>query len=114
MKKIFKILFPALLIFHFSCKNEKKEQNMFNPSKMVEIMTDIHIVEAILSDKQKNGIKTDSFANIYYSEIFTKYKISKKQLDENLNYYTSNPLEFGKIYDSIIEKLSKSQKDIKQ
>lgn len=107
MKKYFIILFLILFAFSFSCKNEEKKKGIIEPSKMVEVMTDVHLAEALLKDKKNNGIKTDSFANIYYSGIFIKHKITRKQLDENLSYYASKPLELGKIYDSIIAKISK-------
>jgi hypothetical protein len=105
MKKYFIILF--LILFAFSCKNEEKKKGIIEPSKMVEVMTDVHLAEALLKDMKNNGIKADSFANIYYSEIFIKHKITRKQLDENISYYASKPLELGKIYDSIIAKISK-------
>lgn len=90
-----------------SCiKEEPAPQGIIPKDTMVGIMTDIHIAEAKISVR---NLQRDS-ALIYYSalseEILKKYHISRKRLEESMNYYSRNPKKFYEIEEHVVDSLS--------
>lgn len=117
VKKI--LLFLVVLSILFSCKKElvKTPDRLIEKDKMVNIMYDLALLEAI---KIQNPISLDSFKINSNDYIFKKYKIDSLQFSQNNMYYAADYKEYKKIFEEIklrldqnkisVEKLIKDKK----
>jgi hypothetical protein len=105
MKKI--LPFLIVLSILASCKKEvvKTPKNLIEKEKMVNIMYDLSILEAI---KIQNPSSLDTFkinSNLY---IYKKYKIDSAQFAQNNIYYASDYKEYKKMYEQVKSRLDKN------
>ena len=113
------ILFATVLatILSFASCNRfgdpKKPKPFFDENRMVEIITDIEIVEAKLNFANERGGSADSLKDSYYQQLYDHHGITKEQLTENLNYYTQKPEVLEDIMSRVVDSLSKSQGIVK-
>lgn len=94
----------------FSCGHELNEpslpQDLIAPEKMSEIIIDISLVEAQLTEVQLlQSIIKDSVRS-YYGVLFGKHDISKEQLEENFAYYVTQAVLLDSIYASALAQLT--------
>ena len=73
---------------------------------MSAILTDIHLAEAEINlgvsdstSKEKNN----------FEKIFKKHSITKQQYDVSLTFYIDHPELLDKIYEDVLNELSKMQ-----
>ena len=109
-----KILIFACLLF-FSCSGKKAiviPDNILSKQKMVEVMLDVHLLEASMSlnatsiDKNNPANPTADF------DVLKKNKISKKQYNESFDYYTQHPELLNEVYQLVLNDLSKMQAEV--
>jgi len=104
-----------LIVILFSCKPENqqlKPDKLIPHEKMIPLLVDIHIADAVLT-KGHYKVKADTSRKLsLYNSIFLKYKITRKQFDESIAYYTGNPLEMEDIYDKVLEEFSKKESEV--
>jgi len=108
MKKI--VLLIGLLIFVVACDKQvmEKPANLIPEDKMVEILTDIAIYQAVEGyDPQKlttNNVKLNDF-------IFNKYKVNAKVIETSNKYYASDVEGYKKLYAKVIDNLGERRKE---
>ncbi|MGI6479206.1 MAG: DUF4296 domain-containing protein [Salinivirgaceae bacterium] len=101
----------ALLIINSCSGVRDKSTNLLIIPRdtMIHVISDIHIVDAVLINALNNRrIEVNTVPN-YYVDILERYNISKERFDVSLRYYCDNLDEFDKMYDEIIEILSTKQ-----
>ena len=108
MKKI--IPFLALLIIIVSCEKEivKKPYRLIERDKMVNVMYDLSIVQAIQIQNPNSLVTYNITPNTY---IFKKYKIDSLQFAQSNIYYASDFKGYKVMFDEISSRL-KSNKSI--
>jgi len=102
MKKNFFII--IITLFVISCN---KPKDVIKREKFIEILAEIHIYDAILTKESlfdKNILTKDSVS--FYNYLYKKYDISKKQFQENLEFYTSDIEDFQNIYAEVSANLN--------
>jgi len=104
----------AILILLFLSCNQRKEEipNILNREQMVNILTDIQILEAKLNFEKKTVGEFERTTKKHYEAIFSKYNIRKEQFEESLFYYEQNIEELDNIYSDVIIKLNKIQSEV--
>lgn len=118
------LLFLLCLVF-FSCANEKKEEkedlkpeavlpadSVIPPLIMVQLLADVHIVEAGLQIQKNHGVDIKTPGRKYYYGIFQKYHISQKRYDLNLEYYRQDPDAFEKFYELVQQEVTRRQESL--
>ncbi|THF48512.1 DUF4296 domain-containing protein [Flavobacterium supellecticarium] len=109
MKKI--VLLIGLLYFVVACDKQvmEKPANLIPEDKMVEILTDIAIYQAVEGyDPQKlttNNVKLNDF-------IFNKYKVNAKVIETSNKYYASDVDGYKKLYEKVIDNLEERRKEV--
>lgn len=103
MKKI-----VVIICFVFSivgCNNNAipKPDNLIEKDKMVSILYDISLLEAIKNQNINGGIST-KMSNEY---IYKKYKIDSAQFAKSNKYYASDIEGYKKMFEEVKAKLSK-------
>jgi len=104
------------LVLMYSCGQELKApplpQDLITPEKMTEIIIDINLVEAQLTEVQLlQSIIKDSVRS-YYSVLFGKHQISKIQLEENFDYYVTQANLIDSIYANALAKLTSMEQEM--
>ncbi len=107
------IFFSALLFISCSKKEEKIPDNILSKNKMIQVLVDVHIAEATIQNKYL--ALNDSTKNIaagYYINAFDKNKITEQQFRESFLYYSHHLDLLNKIYEEVINELSKRKSHI--
>ncbi|WP_124978815.1 DUF4296 domain-containing protein [Nonlabens xiamenensis] len=106
-----KILISILLLIGclFSCtsvERSKKPERLYSEEKMVDIMTDIYIMESAISSNKRAYEETNIQPSPY---IYKKYNTDSLQFQENLFYY----LDRIEKYQSLMERVEKKVEVLK-
>jgi len=98
--------FILLLLFAACSNKQNKPAILINKDTMVNIITDMHLGDAILISPsvQQKPYKINS--EKFYNQIISKHNITKKIFEENINYYSKDTAQFKKIYEDVIQRLS--------
>jgi hypothetical protein len=103
----------SFILFLTSCTNNKdKLANSLPRDTMVKIITEMHIIDAIvISPKvQQNPKKINS--EKLYNAILLKHNITNKIFEENLKKLSCDTAQFKTVYDDVIIQLTILQGDI--
>lgn len=89
------------------CKSDKQDmpEHLLTNDEMIEITTDIQLVEAALSYRRNLGLDFRNTRETYYSLLFEKHDITAKIYEDNLSYYNRNPQRMEKIYEAVLQNL---------
>lgn len=100
-------------IFSTNCTNNKAKLTISLPKDtMIQIITEMHIVDAILiSPKIQQNPKKINSENLY-NTILEKHNITKNVFEENLNSLSNDTTQFKTVYEDVIKKLTIMQGDI--
>ena len=111
MKKVITLF---LYMFLFACSHKQTESipdTILPKEKMAEVLTDVHLLEAMMNTNTLTPGKISS-TNIAIPpaiDVFKKNNISKKQYDESFDFYTKHPEMLSEIYQQVLNNLSKMQ-----
>lgn len=101
--RIIAFIFGILLLVS-GCGDEavKKPDNLIEKDKMVDIIYDLSLVEAIRSQRptvfEKNNINPNTY-------IYKKYGIDSLQFAKSNEYYASDIKGYKKIYEEVSKRL---------
>jgi len=104
---VFTLLVTSLLVF-FGC-SQKKQEGTLSEDKLVEILLDAHTAEAALS--YMYGEKKDTFAENYYSEIYTIHDISEKEFRQAIQDLREDNAAMIRVYTRILAQLDEEIPD---
>jgi|LSQX01.3.fsa_nt_gb hypothetical protein len=109
------ITFLPIIFLLFSCDSDKQKvvrpATLISKDSMPLILTDVHLIEAVLSGKQMEKNMTAGLSQIYYDSLFAKYNITRTVFDSSLYYYSQDPKSFNAIYDIVISNLMRIETD---
>ena len=99
-----KSIFFGLIVLFFGCNSNsvEKPKNLIGKDKMVDILYDVSLLEAIKT-QNINGGMTVKMGNDY---IYKKYKIDSIQFAKSNKYYASDIVEYKKMFEKIKERLN--------
>ncbi len=103
------IIILSCFLVVFGCT--KKESPTIPQEKMIDILVDIHLVEASLlgySDEQK-----DSLTQLYYGQIYQIHSISEDSFLTEMNYLKTHPDYLAKTYEKVLEEIDKREAEFK-
>jgi len=107
------IVIFVFLLGVFSCSNSKNN-NIIDEKKFINILVDIHMADATIVVKGLR-IKSDSAQiRLLYNDIFSKYNITQKQIDNTFTYYSKKPLLLDRLYSKVSEKIIKKEDNYKK
>jgi hypothetical protein len=113
MRRHYLLIFVLLAIM--ACSGRRLPDGVLPAKKMIPILVDIHLSEAINNQKFNISLVRDSLPEILYLSVCKKYKIEKSVIEKSLLYYGKHPNEYVPIYDEVLDVLSamevKSQND---
>ncbi len=100
----------------FACSNNEVRvdipDTVLSEQKMVEVMRDIHLSEATMNlnafDPGKTAVENPSPG----LNVLKKNNITKQQYDESFDFYSQHPLLLNKVYELVLNDLSKMQAEV--
>ena len=109
MKQLLFLL--VISCFFFSCSSEKKKQApevLLSEEQMVDVVTDVQIMEATISYKKNTNQKTAYLKTVGYDTLFSHYGITDSIFEENMKYYNDvEPQILIRIMDSVEVRLGR-------
>lgn len=102
-------IFIVLSLLFFSCNREgvKKPSKLIEEDKMIDIIYDISVLDAILSVNQRTLEEHNVNSKTY---IYKKYAIDSLQFAENSAYYASDLKKFKKMYEIVENRIIENKK----
>ncbi len=76
---------------------------------MVKVITDMQLIEAIVSYERTHGREYPDLEKDYYRVLFDQYSLSPSQIKSSLDYYTTKKELMSGIYDDALSILSKKE-----
>ena len=94
-----------------SCNRHEiaKPETPLSEQQMIDILTDVQIIEADLNSRKSKGITIGNLPQSYYSQLFEHYGITDSIFSDNLRYYTQQPEVLETIMDSVGNRLLQMQ-----
>ena len=99
--RLITLLLAFLLVFMGCTTAIEKPKKLIEKDKMVDILYDIALLEAIKSQNVNGGISSKK-ANEF---LFQKYKIDSLQWEENNKYYAADIEEYKKMYEEVKQRI---------
>lgn len=95
-----------------SCQSEGKlPPEMIPPDSMVQVLTDIFLHEAILSNVPARFDSLAYYRREQLDDIFANHRISRARFDSSYHYYENDVEKLLEIQDAVLIELTK-RKDI--
>ena len=101
----------AITLWLTSCSSGEKPQNLIDEGTMVNIMTDIHLIEAEINNIHLQH--QDSSVFVYQKLkvlMLKKYNIDTATFNSSFKYYIINPDKMKLIYVEVKKKLEEEKK----
>ncbi len=114
MKKIERQLLHLFLFFFLflnaGCR-EDRGTPAIKQDKMVEILTDIHLTQAIV---EQEILPKDTKKEDYYCNIFERHQVTEELFDSAVVWYATNMDIFEKVYVEVIAHLEQKKKELEE
>lgn len=111
MSSIVKIL--CFLVMLSSCSgsgdNLDVPDDIIPRDSMVSALFDMHLIEGAKVGQKVMGDTVK--LNTYYTKLYQKYGVTKKQYEKSFNFYSEHPETMNKMYQEVIERLNKIQQE---
>lgn len=107
-----KYTYLSLLLLLFACapKQPKPSRDMLSQTQMSDIITELHIADALaMSNKSRNQDSMKAATVNYRNFIFDKYHISHEQFLTSFEFYKQNPILLDSVYAEVVTKLSSKE-----
>jgi hypothetical protein len=103
------LLIVLVLFLSVSCKKDlvKEPKRLIEKEKMIDIMYDLSILEAI---KYQNPLSVDSMDTNQKKFVLQKYKVDSLQFAQSNIYYAADYDTYKDMFDEIAKRLEKNQK----
>ncbi|MEP1181857.1 DUF4296 domain-containing protein [Ekhidna sp.] len=108
-------IFLTVLVIVCACTSSDIPEDLINQEKMVEIMVEIHLLEAKI-----NNILIDPHDSIqavyehYEKLLFQDLSITQDQYERSFNHYVNNSSDFEKIYNTVVDSLMAREQKLKK
>ena len=111
LKHIVAVAFISVLLSQ-SCshKEESVPKEIISPDLMVAILVDVHLAEASVNVNRINEPLRFS-AGALYPLIYKAHHTDSIAFRKSFDYYLENPKKFDKIYEQVINELSKRESE---
>jgi hypothetical protein len=96
-------------MFLCSCQEDKKPDNLISKDVMIDIITDLAVLEAVQSHNpsllQLYGINPKEY-------VYDKYSVDSLQLAQSNRYYALNIKEYDAMYEKVKVRLEQQKAEI--
>jgi hypothetical protein len=99
------IFFVFIIVLTVRCNtDDRKPDNLLSEEKMVNILTDIHLIESDVNNMRITDADSNLAIYLYLeTQLFKKYQIDTATYRNSYRYYIAQPEVFGKIYKQVLK-----------
>lgn len=102
-----------------SCYQKQKEQEydmslVLSPQRMTSLLTDMQLMDAALSMRQRKGIIPEKSATPYFDYLLESHQVTREEFEESMRYYAYHIDELHAIYEQVIVDISKMEIELKE
>ena len=104
--KRFSCLFFCLSLLSCQSDNEEMPENMIPQTEMVQILADIHTIEAQIEGQiiyPDTALMTFNYAQ---EQLLKRHGVTPQQFRDTYHYYITHVKEMDQLYETIIDTLS--------
>jgi uncharacterized protein YjbK len=84
----------------------EKPKNLVSPEKMEQMLSELHIVDALVNQKSLAADSAKKLSTDYYDFIYRKYAVTANDFNNSFQYYLHNPADMDSIYVKVLENLN--------
>ena len=106
LRTILVLLTFSLMIASCGDKLKNVPDNIVEENKLVSLLVDIHLTDAMLTKEKKPHTEKYETAIKMYPSVLLKHNINRAIFDSTIRYYVKFPDKFAKIYDDVLRELS--------
>jgi len=99
----------AFLLLSGGCKVNRGKP-VINREKMVEILADIHLTQAVLD--QDPRLPKGTRKEYYYCNIFERHGVTEELFDSAIGWYAANLDIFEQVYKEVVARLEQERKEL--
>ena len=114
LRIIFTILIASLLI---ACSPIPRPTPFLNERRMVELLTEMHVIEAELQQMQNQGASFDvmrATTTSAYAELFERFGLTEESFEANLFFRTYQSRDIERIQTRVHENLQRMSEERQQ
>ena len=104
MKKLIIILLVVSSVASFN--QEKIPEGIVGKKKMADMIVDIHLADAIGSQRYSLGLVRDSLNEDLYLSVCKKNSVDPLVFEKSLHFYGRHPEVYTKVYDMAMDRLN--------
>jgi len=107
LRIIFTILIASVLI---ACSPIPRPTPFLNERRMVELLTEIHVIEAQLQQMQNQGTNFDAmriYTTSAYAELFERFGLTQESFEANMFFRTYQSRDIERIQTRVQENLQR-------
>ena len=105
------IVVAASFCFQFCSHPENPApKELISPDSMVSLLVDIHVAEAAANVTRLNDVMRFSASDLYPG-IFKTHHTDSIAFRKSVEYYLANPKKFDKIYEQVLNELSRRESE---
>lgn len=87
-------------------------ENALEKEKFVDVMVDVHLVEAAINQKFVKVNDSTQASYRYYKHLFEKHDITRADFDSTFNYYMRHPKLMSEVYTQVHDSLKVLSEDL--
>jgi hypothetical protein len=99
------ILFFSVTLFLCACKSNGIPNGVLKPDQMVNLLTQIHIVDGSLYNGQQAPDSLYKYGTGKYIAVFERFHTDSGQFKKSLNFYSIDPNKLSDMYDQVDAKI---------
>jgi len=105
---------PVILLFLAACKSDLPSvpDDVIAMKEMQAILLDMHITDAVAETKSQMGMSERLLTEEYHEQVFKNHKVSREKFLKSYKFYEANPKLLNKMYDEILDDLSKREEGL--
>lgn len=102
-------IFTLFLFLLYSCRHEDVDKKIIPKSDMIQVLAEMHIVEAGATYRSLSGDSLVKYVKSYDEKIFATHHTTRKAFLASFTYYSANLKEMDEMYAAVISEISKQQ-----
>jgi len=106
-------LFLTILIFASGCLRDPKPKDTLKKEKFIQVLTDIHIAEAMFQERKRIDLDSLQSKSIYLS-VLEKYNVTEEKMLATTLYYSRHPREYDKIYTEVVSRMGRITEEMQE
>lgn len=106
-------LFFVLLFSASGCLRDPKPKDTLKKEKFIQVLTDIHIAEAMFQERKRINLDSLQSKAIYLS-VLKKYNVPEEKMLATTLYYSRHPREYDKIYTEVVSRMGRITEEMQE